>query len=92
MMATDKTSSTCSCGVPVVHVIARRKTADNKTVLGWCDGALTSAMNGYPPGIAFSKHQPVAEARMVRDLVLEEVALYDWSELPALIRAARGAC
>jgi hypothetical protein len=64
------------------EIVAKRKTADNFTVLFWSDGAITNGMQFYPKGI---RKIPV-EAMWA---VAGEVEAFDWSELPTLMRAAR---
>ena len=64
------------------ELVAKRKTADNYTVLFWSDGAVTNGMQFYPKGI----RKIPTEAMWA---VAGEVELFDWSEVPALMRAAR---
>lgn len=72
------------------EIMAKRLTADGKTVLFWNDGAITSGMHdyvAYPPRRA----DRFDEALRAAWLVAGEVSLYDWAELPTLIKAAREA-
>lgn len=82
----------CSCGDPHPHEIGRRRTADGKTVVLWSDGAVTAALGFGLPGIgvprgAYERGKAV-EAGW---LVLDEACVYDLSEIPALVKAARRA-
>lgn len=79
---------TCSCGEVSSHVVARRVTADGFPVLLWSDGAVTGRAGAYPPGLG-----PVRgpRAAVVGRAVLREVELYNWDEIPALVRVAREA-
>lgn len=76
----------CSCAGAKEHVVARRVTADGKHVLLWDDGALTWAF-GYK--IKGAPRGGSDFARRVGRLVLGEVCLYDASEVPSLVAAAR---
>lgn len=73
----------CTCGNNEDHIIARRQTADGKTVFGWSDGDITFGMGRYPQGIGKTR-----DAR-VRDRVLDQVSLVDASEVAGLIRQVR---
>lgn len=64
------------------EVIARRTTYDGKRVLFWDDGAVTSGMNWYVKG---GKLKTTSMLWALAD----EVSLYDWSELPTLLRVAK---
>lgn len=79
----------CTCGRTDLHVIAERRTFDGIRVCGWSDGEVTFGLGIYPQGIRRRRTRVYAE--QIRDLVLEEVSLYDAAEVPALIRAAREA-
>jgi hypothetical protein len=62
-------------------VVARRKTYDGKTVKFWGDGAMTSGMGGYVRGGRLPQS--------MIGIVAGEVELYDWDELPCLIKVAK---
>lgn len=73
------------------EVIARRTTADGKTVVLWSDGSLTwgrmgTVIKGSPHARTPAQKQ---EAREAGWRVLGEVELYDAAEVPRLIAAAR---
>jgi|JI10StandDraft_1071094.scaffolds.fasta_scaffold06004_36 hypothetical protein len=72
-----------------VSVLAKRRTHDNKTILLWADGQITQSFGIWLPGIAPRKHTtgklPLADAWVVMD----EVCLWDMSEVAFLIKAAR---
>jgi hypothetical protein len=63
--------------------IASRKTADNKTVIFWSDGGVTSGMGGVPRGTSGVVH------RDIQNWLMGDVSLYDWDELPKVIQLAR---
>jgi hypothetical protein len=86
------TKTTCSCGNHEDHIIARRMTADGKSVLLWSDGSLTWALGHAIRGSAHPRttEQRNAALRAGR-LVLGDVCLYDASEVSALVSAARWA-
>jgi len=73
------------------EVIGRRKTADDKDVALWSDGTLTWGRLGT--AIKGSPHArtpvQVEAARRAGWLALGEVELYDATEVPKLIAAAR---
>lgn len=75
-------SKVCSCGDATPHVVARRKTSDGKSVLGWSDGELTFSFGWRIRG------GRVGVDRMWREL--ENVCLYTVDELRARLAAERG--
>lgn len=81
----------CSCGQADVHVIARRKTADGKSVQLWRDGGVTGALGFRLPGVPMKRARN-AESRALNLragwLLLGEVCLWDLSEIGELY----GAC
>lgn len=79
----------CSCGNPKLHVVAERRTADGRRVVGWSNGEVTFGFGLYPAGIG-GRRSNVWGAQ-IRQLVLDVVELYDASELGDLIHAARAA-
>lgn len=82
--------SSCTCGEARPHKIARRRTADDKIVLLWDDGSLTSALGAVIRGSANPRtDEQRAEARLAGWLVLGEVSLYDADEITPLIKTAR---
>lgn len=82
----------CTCAHNDSHTIARRSTADGKSVLLWNDGSITWAMGYAIKGSPFPRTEKQrATARRAGGLVLGEVSLYDAAELPTLIAAARWA-
>lgn len=64
------------------EVIAQRKTYDGYRVLFWNDGAITGGMGHYVRG------GKIFTNRMLW-AVADEVSLYDWRELPLVLKAAR---
>lgn len=80
----------CSCGEAKPHAIARRATADGKTVRLWDDGSLTWAFGHRVSG---SAHPRTAEQRRLALaagwLVLGELELWDSDEITPLVKAAR---
>ena len=76
----------CTCGESKLHIIARRKTFDDKLVLGWSDGAVTFGLGLFPRGVG--RLRSSAQLRY-QALVLDLCGLYDAAELGALIHAAR---
>ncbi len=70
--------------------IATRKTAQGSIIHLWDDGAITWAMGRYIDGSSHARTpEQIALARAAGWLVLGDVELYDDSEVPALIAAAR---
>jgi hypothetical protein len=63
--------------------IATRKTSDNKTVLFWSDGSVTSGMGGVPHGTSG------VVPKAIQNWLMGDVSLYDWDELPKVIQLAR---
>jgi hypothetical protein len=76
----------CSCGNPQDHVIAKSVTADGVMLERWSNGDITGRMGQYPTGIGKARSAKAAEAA---DKIWANISLYDWAELPALIKAAR---
>ena len=73
----------CSCGNPESHIIARRKTADEKSVLLWSDGSLTWALGHAVRGSAQPRTEKQRNAALrAGRLVLGDVCLYDADEVP----------
>lgn len=82
----------CSCGVKKDHVMATRKTADDKVVKLWSDGGVTSALGTCLPGIGTAKSAFETKKNVEAGwLAFAEVELYDFSEVSALVKAARRA-
>lgn len=71
----------CSCGVAVDHVVARRRTADGETLQLWHSGDISGRF-GYPSGLKRAQGRVALEARRRAWAVVE---LYDWAELAALV-------
>lgn len=63
-------------------VIAKRQTADSKTVEFYSDGGITGAMGFYIRGI-----RKISDS--VRNWLMGDVQLYDYNELPIVIQSAR---
>lgn len=63
-------------------MIARRQTLDGITVHAHEDGSLTDRIGNVPPGA-------YKAPRSVLFLVLDELAIVTWDEIPTLIKAAR---
>lgn len=76
----------CSCGNTEPHVISRRATADGKHILQWDDGTITWGL-GYK--IRNAPRGGSDFARRVGGLVIGDASLYEASEIPSLIEAAR---
>jgi hypothetical protein len=76
----------------LTHAVARRRTADDKTVCLWDDGSLTWALGMAIRGSAHPR-TPEQTARALRAgwLVLGEVEMFDADEVSSLIAAARWA-
>ncbi len=82
----------CSCGCKETHEIARRRTADEKTVIAWSDGDVTWGMGLGIRGIGGGK-SAYARGRNVKAAwaLMGLVELLDSSEIPRAARAARKA-
>ncbi len=63
-------------------IISRNKTSDNKTLQVWSDGDLTQAL-GYT--LKGGRLGSVSVASMVAG----EACLFDWAEMPSLLKAAK---
>lgn len=90
--ATNHGHLTCSCGDSGTHRIAERETADGWWVCLWSDGAIAQRLGHAFPGVPIVRPRSEAAARVAIAagwLFLDEVALYDSAELPALYAAAR---
>lgn len=87
-------SPTCSCGDARPHEIARRRTADDATVVLWSDGAVTGRLGYALPGVPIARPK-TAEAieRSLRAgwMLADEVCLYEANEIAALYDACRWA-
>lgn len=71
-------------------IIARRQSADDKTVALWSDGAITGGLGIYIKGSPCARTEAArVEALTAGWLVMGDVCLYDFSEVPSLIAAAR---
>jgi hypothetical protein len=78
-----KISEMIKAARPRPDKIASRKTADNKTVIFWSDGGVTSGMGGVPRGTSGVVHKDI------QNWLMGDVSLYDWDELPTVIKRAR---
>jgi hypothetical protein len=82
----------CPCGETKPHEVARRRTADGKTVALWSDGSVTAALGFALAGVGAPRstytRRKAVEAGW---LVLAEVELYRLAEVPELVKAARRA-
>ncbi len=74
-------TESCSCGVAIDHVVARRRTADGEALELWHSGDVSGRF-GYPPGLKRAQGRVAREARRRAWAVVE---LYDWAELAALV-------
>lgn len=81
------TTNACSCGNHEPHVIARRKSADGFIVKFWSDGAVTSALGLYI--VQGSRGKSLDAAIRAAWRVAENVELYDYREIRALVLRAR---
>lgn len=79
----------CTCGRTDDHVIAERRTLDGVLVCAWSNGDVTGVLGMWPRGIGRTKMN--ATQKRAAQLLLDEVCLYDWSELGDLIKTARRA-
>ncbi len=80
----------CSCGNAADHVVARRSTADGKSVLLWSDGSLTWAHGYVIKGSANPRSAAGRELALKAGwLIAGEVCLHDADDVPDLIAAAR---
>ena len=71
-------------------IIARRQSADDKTVALWSDGAITGGLGIYIKGSPCARTEAACiEALAAGWLVMGDVCLYDFDEVPSLIAAAR---
>jgi hypothetical protein len=81
----------CSCGNNEDHVIARRRTADDKVILFWSDGGVTGMMGvdlyGRGPRDPGRKNDYLKAAW----LLAGEVELYDRTEVKRAVKVARRA-
>lgn len=85
-------SCACGCGEKKSHEVARRRTADEKQVVLWSDGLVSGAMGFNLKGIGAPRSE--FERRKALEagwLVMGDVELYDYAEVPALVKAARRA-
>lgn len=82
----------CSCGNASDHVIATRRTADDKIVKLWSSGWLTWALGNAIKGSAFPRTaEQRTRAMKAGWLVIGEVCLYDADDVSLLVAAARWA-
>lgn len=65
------------------QIAARRRTYDNQLIVLWADGDITRGITGT----LISRRVPMAAAW----LVMDELCLYDYSEVKGLIKTARRA-
>lgn len=79
----------CSCGNNETHIVARRTTADGAEIVLWSDGDLTRPLGFAIPGVGRLSDRALA-LRSGR-LVLEDLCLYQLSEVSTLVKAARWA-
>lgn len=80
----------CSCGCAETHEVARRTTADGKLVVLWSDGLVTGFLGFRVRGVGASRSTYEAGKDMEAGwLMLDEVCLYDFAEVGALVHAAR---
>lgn len=82
----------CHCGAPAEysHIVARRSTADGKSVLLWSHGHLTWRFGEYVRGSAHPRTATqVAAALAAGWLLLGDVELWEAEEVPTLAAAAR---
>lgn len=86
------TVTTCSCGTNETHEIARRRTADGKTVVLWSDGLITWAMGYMVRGIGAARSAYETRKNLEAGwMAMGDVDLYEAAEVSALVRAARRA-
>lgn len=85
MKAPKKT--TCPCGQPDDHIVARGWTSDRIHVLRWCSGMLTDGAGNFPRGCGSLRDQAVASA--AAEKLWPHLTEYTWAELPTAMRVAR---
>lgn len=79
---------TCTCGKTDDHVVARRMSADGVHLELWSTGEITGRLGLYPPGLGRARSHSRFRAAA---LAWDDVCLYDWAEIGALVKAARKA-
>jgi hypothetical protein len=82
----------CSCGEARVHILTKKKTADDRIVQIWSDGCVTGALGIGVSGVGASKSR--REQRLDVEaawLLASEIELYDYAELPKAVQVARRA-
>jgi hypothetical protein len=80
----------CSCGCREAHVVAERRTADDVAVCLWSDGEVTGRLGIYPRGLG--KLRTSSDRYLCAGwLALNEVCMYEWSEVAQLVRTTRKA-
>lgn len=84
-------SAPCTCGNPAPHIIGRRRTADNIGVTLWSHGPVLGGFGALPevPVVRPSTVDAVARELRAGWLLLGEVSLYEFPEVPRLYAAAR---
>ena len=80
----------CSCGNDDRHVVGKRITGDGKRILLWSDGIVTTRLGLAPCGIGVPRWRHI-RAQAVAANWLIDFGLYDWHELPVVIREHRTA-
>ena len=76
-----------------VEQMARRTTADGKSVILWSDGTLTSGMGWHIKGSSHTARSAYERKKNIEAgwLLMGDVELYDYAEVPKLVNAARKA-
>jgi hypothetical protein len=82
----------CSCNATEPHEVARRRTGDGITVVLWSDGGVSGAMGRPVWGDAARTIQRNKVYMRAGWLLVDEVCLYDASEVRRLVKVSRRAC
>jgi len=87
------TARICSCGDPGLHRIATRKTADDRTIVFWCDGHITASLGLHFAGIGPAREDWTRDAdRTAARAFMGLIELLDFAEVAPAWRALRAEC
>lgn len=82
----------CSCGCSQIHKVARRETSDGVTLQLWSDGSVTYALGIYIKGTKSARTSYQSSKNLeAGHLLFSVVELYDFKEVPQLLKSARKA-
>ena len=79
-MKKEKNTEICSCGDPKPHIIWKRESFDNITVVGWSDGDVGSIFE-------IRNRNPLNRKQLW--YIAENTCLYNYKDLNTLIKLAR---